>query len=45
MPLTQMTHEMYKSAEGLGYGRDDNSGVMQVVEHLAGIKARVDEDD
>jgi 2-hydroxy-3-oxopropionate reductase len=43
MPITELTHEMYKSMEENGMGRDDNSGVMQVVETLAGTEARVDE--
>jgi len=44
MPATEVTHEMYKSMEENGMGRDDNSGVMQVVEMLAGTEARIDED-
>ncbi|WP_132058526.1 NAD(P)-dependent oxidoreductase [Halorussus amylolyticus] len=43
MPITEVTHEMYKSMEANGMGRDDNSGVMQVVELLAGTEARIDE--
>ncbi|MEF8885878.1 MAG: NAD(P)-binding domain-containing protein [Haloarculaceae archaeon] len=42
MPATELTHEMYKSMVENGMGRDDNSGVMQVVEMLAGEEARVD---
>ncbi|WP_134669748.1 NAD(P)-dependent oxidoreductase [Halorussus marinus] len=44
MPATEVTHEMYKSMEENGMGLDDNSGVMQVVEMLAGTEARVDEE-
>jgi 2-hydroxy-3-oxopropionate reductase len=44
MPATEVTHEMYKSMEENGMGLDDNSGVMQVVEMLAGTEARIDED-
>jgi 2-hydroxy-3-oxopropionate reductase len=43
MPITELTHEMYKSMEENGMGKDDNSGVMQVVETLAGAEARIDE--
>ena len=43
MPTTASTHELYKSAVELGYGRDDNSGVLQVLEGLAGVEARIDE--
>lgn len=43
MPITEVTHEMYKSMEENGMGRDDNSGVMQVLELLAGTEARIEE--
>ena len=43
MPITEVTHEMYKAMEENGMGKDDNSGVMQVVEMLAGTEARVDD--
>jgi 2-hydroxy-3-oxopropionate reductase len=42
MPLTGLAHELYKSMEENGMGRDDNSGVLQVVELLAGEAARID---
>ena len=42
MPLTELAHELYKSMEENGMGRDDNSGVLQVVELLAGDEARID---
>ena len=42
MPLTELAHELYKSMEANGMGRDDNSGVLQVIELLAGDEARVD---
>lgn len=41
MPITQVTHDMYKAMEENGLGRDDNSGVMQIVEQLAGTEARI----
>jgi 2-hydroxy-3-oxopropionate reductase len=43
MPQTELAHELYKSMEQTGRGMDDNSGVMQVIEDLAGTEARVDE--
>ena len=43
LPTTASTHELYKAAVETGYGRDDNSGVMQVIEDLAGTTARVDD--
>ena len=43
MPQTELAHELYKSMVGNGMGRDDNSGVMQVIEMLAGAEARVEE--
>ena len=42
MPLTSLAHELYKSMEETGRGRDDNSGVLQVLEDLAGEEARVE---
>ncbi|QLC33458.1 NAD(P)-dependent oxidoreductase [Halarchaeum sp. CBA1220] len=42
MPVTELAHELYKSMEQNGMGRDDNSGVMQVIEMLAGEEARVE---
>jgi hypothetical protein len=35
---------MYKSMVETGRGKDDNSGVMQVIEDLAGVEARVEEE-
>jgi len=43
MPQTELAHELYKSMVQNGMERDDNSGVMQVIEMLAGGPARVDE--
>ena len=43
MPLTALTHELYKTMEENGMGRDDNSGVMQVLELMGGEEARVEE--
>lgn len=42
MPQTAVAHELYKSMETTGRGRDDNSGVMQIIEDLAGEEARID---
>lgn len=41
MPATELAHEMYKSMVENGMGRDDNSGVIQVLEMLANEEARV----
>ncbi len=43
MPQTALAHELYKTMIQKGMGRDDNSGVMQVLEMMAGGKARVDD--
>ncbi|MFC6988892.1 NAD(P)-dependent oxidoreductase [Haloplanus sp. GCM10025708] len=43
MPQTELAHELYKAMEQTGRGMDDNSGVMQIIEDLAGTEARVDE--
>lgn len=43
MPQTALAHELYKTMIQNGMGRDDNSGVMQVLELMAGGPARVDE--
>jgi 3-hydroxyisobutyrate dehydrogenase-like beta-hydroxyacid dehydrogenase len=42
MPITQVTHDMYKTMEETGMGEDDNSGVMQVLEMMAGEEIRID---
>lgn len=42
LPITQVTHEMYKAMVETDHGHDDNSGVIQVLEQLAGAQARVD---
>jgi len=42
MPITQVTHDMYKTMAETGMGKDDNSGVMQVVEIMAGEEVRVE---
>ncbi|QLG61808.1 NAD(P)-dependent oxidoreductase [Halorarum salinum] len=42
MPQTALAHELYKTMVQNGMGRDDNSGVMQVLEMMAGGEARVD---
>ena len=43
MPQTSLAHELYKTMVQNGMGRDDNSGVMQVLEMMAGTEARVDD--
>ena len=43
MPTTASTHELYKAAVESGYGQDDNSGVLQVLEDMVDASARVDE--
>lgn len=43
MPTTAGTHELYKSTVESGHGRDDTSGVLQVLEAMAGTTARIDE--
>jgi 2-hydroxy-3-oxopropionate reductase len=42
MPQTAVAHELYKAMETTGRGRDDNSGVMQIIEDLAGEEARIE---
>lgn len=42
LPTTASTHELYKAAVETGHGRDDNSGVLQVLEAMAGEEARID---
>ncbi len=43
MPQTSLAHELYKTMVENGMGRDDNSGVMQVLEMMSGSEARVDD--
>jgi 3-hydroxyisobutyrate dehydrogenase-like beta-hydroxyacid dehydrogenase len=43
MPQTALAHELYKTMIQNGMGKDDNSGVMQVLEMMAGEEARVEE--
>jgi len=43
MPQTALAHELYKTMVQNDMGRDDNSGVMQVIEMMSGGPARVDE--
>jgi 3-hydroxyisobutyrate dehydrogenase-like beta-hydroxyacid dehydrogenase len=43
MPATGLAHELYKTMEETGRGRDDHSGVIQVLEDMAGTEARVDD--
>jgi len=43
MPGTALSHELYKTMVENDMGRDDNSGVMQVLEMMAGTEARADD--
>jgi 2-hydroxy-3-oxopropionate reductase len=43
MPQTALAHELYKTMLQNGMGKDDNSGVMQVLEMMAGKEARVND--
>lgn len=43
IPTTANTHELYKAACQSGYGRDDNSGILQVLEDMAGTEARIND--
>ena len=43
LPTTSVAHELFKIAVQTGRGMDDNSGVMQVIEDMAGAEARVSE--
>ena len=43
MPQTALAHELYKTMVENDMGRDDNSGVMQVLEMMSGGEARVDD--
>jgi len=43
MPQTGMAHELYKTMVQNDMGRDDNSGVMQVLEMMAGKGRHTDE--
>ena len=42
MPQTAIAHELYKAMETTDRGRDDNSGMMQIIEDLAGEEARIE---
>jgi 2-hydroxy-3-oxopropionate reductase len=41
MPATAVAHELYKAMEETGRGRHDHSGVIQILEDMAGTEARV----
>lgn len=43
MPTTASTHDLYKAAVEMGYGKDDTSGVLQVLETLADEHARLEQ--
>ncbi|MFW5905668.1 MAG: 2-hydroxy-3-oxopropionate reductase [archaeon] len=42
LPATGVVHEMFKSMEEKGYGRDDHSGVIQVLEDMVDAEGRVE---
>lgn len=42
LPATNIVHEMFKSMEEKGLGRDDHSGVIQVLEDMVDAKARIE---
>jgi 2-hydroxy-3-oxopropionate reductase len=42
MPSTQVVHDMYKAMEEMGYGRDDHSAVIRVIETMADDEARIE---
>lgn len=42
MPITSMTTESYKSMVNTGLGLDDNAGVIQILERMAGTQARIE---
>jgi 2-hydroxy-3-oxopropionate reductase len=42
MPQTMVAHELYKSMVETGMGRDGNSGVLKILQLLAGTKARIE---
>lgn len=43
MPITATTQEMYKAMEENDMGDNDHSGIIQIIEMLAGTQARIDE--
>lgn len=42
MPTTSVVHEMYKAMEQKGYGRDDHSAIIKILEDQAGDQARIE---
>ena len=44
MPQASLAHELYKTMVENGMGRDDNSGVQQVLEMMSGSEARITDD-
>jgi len=42
-PFTEVTTEFFTSTTETGMGHDDNSGIIQVLERLAGMESRIDE--
>lgn len=42
MPTTAVVHELYKAMEQKGYGQDDHSAIIKILEDQAGDEARVE---
>ena len=40
MPMTGLTRQLYEMARAEGYGRDDYTSVLKVLEQLAGVEVR-----
>jgi 3-hydroxyisobutyrate dehydrogenase len=40
MPMTGLTRQMYEMARASGYGRDDYTSVLKVLEQMAGVEVR-----
>ena len=41
-PLTALTRQMYEMSRAAGYGRDDYTSVLRVLEKLAGVEVRAE---
>lgn len=41
MPATQLVHENYKVMEEKGYGQNDHSGLLRILEEMVGEQARI----
>jgi 3-hydroxyisobutyrate dehydrogenase len=42
--LTALAHQMYGEAQAAGFGRSDYTSVMRILEDVAGVKVRVEQD-